>query len=142
MFLLDTDHLVILQQETQPEVHVLGQRMAEYPPTDFYVSIVTFHEQVAGWAAYLNRARTLDGIVRAYGRFQRILDDFATSQVLPFDEAAARAFESLRGQHVRIGTMDLRIACVALTRDITVLSRNLVDFRKVRDLRVEDWTVR
>jgi tRNA(fMet)-specific endonuclease VapC len=37
--------------------------------------------------------------------------------------------------------MDLRIAAIALTRQFTVLSRNLVDFQKVPGLLVEDWTL-
>jgi tRNA(fMet)-specific endonuclease VapC len=69
------------------------------------------------------------------------LTDFAALQVLPFDDAAADTFENLRGNAVRIGTMDLRIAATALSRNLTVLTRNLVDFKKVPGLHVEDWTV-
>ena len=36
--------------------------------------------------------------------------------------------------------MDLRIASIALAGDCTVLTRNLVDFQKVPQLRIEDWT--
>lgn len=140
MFLLDTDHVGIIQRQTQPEFSVLAARMKQHPLTDFYVPIISFHEQVAGWSAYIKRATASEGLVRAYRMYQRILADFATMQVLPFDEAAAQAFESLRRQRVRIGTMDLRIAAIALTRNSTVLSRNLVDFQKVPRLVVEDWT--
>jgi tRNA(fMet)-specific endonuclease VapC len=35
--------------------------------------------------------------------------------------------------------MDLKIAAIALTRDATVLTRNLKDFSRVPGLRVEDW---
>jgi tRNA(fMet)-specific endonuclease VapC len=41
---------------------------------------------------------------------------------------------------IRIGTMDLRIAAIALTHGATLLSRNLVDFKRVPELEVEDWT--
>jgi predicted nucleic acid-binding protein len=36
--------------------------------------------------------------------------------------------------------MDLRIAATALSRDFTLLTGNLRDFRKVAGLRVEDWS--
>jgi tRNA(fMet)-specific endonuclease VapC len=36
--------------------------------------------------------------------------------------------------------MDLKIAAIALTRDATLLSRNLADFTRIPKLRVEDWT--
>jgi tRNA(fMet)-specific endonuclease VapC len=72
--------------------------------------------------------------------FENILADFAAMQVLPFDEHAAAMFESLRKQRVRIGTLDLRIASIALVRDCTLLSRNLVHLRKVPGLKLEDWT--
>jgi len=140
VFLLDTDHLGILQDRVQPDFPRLLDRIAEYPYTAFYVSIVSFHEQVVGWNAYLNRARTVSGVVAAYQMFQDILTDFASMQVLPFDDAAGNEFETLRQQRVRIGTMDLRIASIALARGYTILTRNLVDFEKVPGLAAEDWT--
>lgn len=36
--------------------------------------------------------------------------------------------------------MDLKIAAIVLSRDETLLSRNLVDFGKIPELKVEDWT--
>jgi hypothetical protein len=44
-------------------------------------------------------------------------------------------------RHIRIGTMDLRIAAIALANGMTVLKRNLVDFGREPNLSVEDWTV-
>ena len=140
MFLLDTDHLGILQDRVQPECQRLLDRIAQHLPTEFYVSIVSFHEQVVGWNAYLNRARTMTGVVSAYRMFQDILTDFAAMQVLPFDDDSGERFEALRRQRVRIGTMDLRIASIALAKGFTVVTRNLVDFEKVPDLAAEDWT--
>ena len=37
--------------------------------------------------------------------------------------------------------MDLKIASIVLSRDATLLSRNLEDFSQVPDLHVEDWTI-
>jgi tRNA(fMet)-specific endonuclease VapC len=70
-----------------------------------------------------------------------VLSNFCEAQVLPFDDAAANVFDDMRGRKVRVGAMDLRIASIALSRDMTVLSRNLADFGRVPGLRVEDWTL-
>ncbi|MEO5802504.1 MAG: type II toxin-antitoxin system VapC family toxin, partial [Verrucomicrobiota bacterium] len=40
---------------------------------------------------------------------------------------------------VRIGSMDLKIACIALAHDATLLTRNVNDFSQVPGLRVENW---
>lgn len=140
MFLLDTDHIGIIQRRTEPEFNRLSVRMSRHAIADFYWPIISFHEQVLGWNAYLARARDQPSVVRAYRRFQQILHDFAVAQVLPFDDDAAALFEALRGKRIRVPTMDLRISAIALARNMTVLTRNTSDFRKVPGLQVEDWT--
>ncbi|MBI3462647.1 MAG: type II toxin-antitoxin system VapC family toxin [Planctomycetes bacterium] len=140
MYLLDTDHVVILQQQIVPEYDQLMQRILARDPGLFFVSIVSFHEQVMGWNAYISRAKSQDGVVRGYERLQRLLSNFADAQVLGFDDTAAEIFSEMRKHRVRIGVMDLRISAIALSQDMTVLSRNLADFRKVPGLSVQDWT--
>ncbi|HEX5442306.1 MAG TPA: type II toxin-antitoxin system VapC family toxin [Pirellulales bacterium] len=141
MFLLDTDHIGVLQLGEGQEAKRLRSRMEGYAQHDFYFPIVSFHEQVVGWHTYANRARKSDGLVRAYRMFQGILTDFARHQVAPFDDLSAAQFDALRQQHLRIGTMDLRISAIALAHRYTLLSRNAVDFAKVPGLQVEDWTM-
>jgi len=141
MFLFDTDHFTILQQQAEPQSSRLAARMSQFTPSDFYVSIVTFHEQVLGWNAYLNRARDTAGVMRAYRMFERILTDFAAAQVVTFDQAVANGFDAFRAKKIRVGTMDLRIAASALSREFVLLSRNIADFRRIPGLRVEDWTL-
>jgi tRNA(fMet)-specific endonuclease VapC len=140
VYLLDTDHINILQRRTGPEFLRLQSRLDAREPSEFFVPIVSFHEQVAGWSAYLNRARTAEAIVRGYEMFQRILSDFTEMSVAPFDDAAASVFTFLRKGRIRIGTIDLRIAAIAVCNNWNLLSRNLVDFQLVPNLRVEDWS--
>jgi tRNA(fMet)-specific endonuclease VapC len=61
--------------------------------------------------------------------------------VRPFDASALAEFDRLRAEGVRIGTMDLRIASIALASDAKVITRNLRDFGRVPGLTAEDWTV-
>jgi tRNA(fMet)-specific endonuclease VapC len=60
--------------------------------------------------------------------------------VLNFDESAAERLLHLRRTRIRLGSMDLKIAAIALSRGATLLSRNLADFRRVPGLKIEDWT--
>jgi tRNA(fMet)-specific endonuclease VapC len=141
MFLLDTDHVVISQQLAPVEYDHLIRRIRQHNPSDFFVSIISFHEQVMGWNAYISRTRDTAGVVPGYTRLEGVLANFSQAQVLPFDDAAADVFDDLRKQRVRIATMDLRIASIALSRTMTVLTRNIVDFDRVPGLRVDDWTL-
>ena len=60
---------------------------------------------------------------------------------MPFTEREAVELQRFKRLQIRVPTMDLKIAAVALANDATLWSRNLKDFRKVPGLRVEDATV-
>lgn len=64
MFLFDTDHFGILQWRSQPEFDHLSKRIARHHRVDIYSPIVSFHEQILGWNAYLARAKTPAGLVK------------------------------------------------------------------------------
>ena len=140
-YLLDTDHLSILQRQTGDAYRNLAQRMAQHSPSDFAISIVTFHEQMLGSHAYINRARSLNQVTKGYEIMARIVSDFRLIPVLPFDANAAVAYADLKTQRTQLAKMDARIAAIALSRDLTVLTRNDRDFGKVAGLVIEDWAV-
>jgi tRNA(fMet)-specific endonuclease VapC len=139
-YLLDTDHLSVLQRQSRPEYEILASQIAQHASTDLAFSIVSFHEQVMGCHAYISRAHSSMDVVRGYQMLARVLRDFAVAPVVPFDEAAAAVFDGLTTQRIRVGTMDLRIASIALSRRMILVTRNRSDFRKVLGLQVEDWT--
>jgi tRNA(fMet)-specific endonuclease VapC len=62
-------------------------------------------------------------------------------RLLYYDEAAKIQFLGLQKSRIRIGTMDLKIATVAISQNARLLSRDLKDFQKVLALMVEDWTI-
>jgi tRNA(fMet)-specific endonuclease VapC len=96
------------------------------------------NKRAAGWLT--PPARTTTQQVEAYRKLERHLDIYRRVQVLGFDERAGMEFERLQRSRIRIGTMDLKIAAIALAHDATVLTRNSKDFSRVPNLRVEDWT--
>ncbi len=113
-YLLDTDHISILQQKSGPEFAALLARMNQVAREDLVFSVVSFHEQVLGAHTYINQAKKADGVVRGYAMLARILRQFAMAPVLPFDQDAAAVFEGLGAQRLRVALMDLRIASTAL----------------------------
>ncbi len=64
-------------------------------------------------------------------------------KTLEFDEASAEQFGKLKVQLQRIGItvspIDLLIASVALTHDLTLVTHNTADYQHIPDLRLEDW---
>jgi tRNA(fMet)-specific endonuclease VapC len=140
-YLLDTDHISFLQRRSGSEFTCLMVRMGQHSPTDFTLSIVSFHEQTLGAHSFINRARTSADVIRGYTLLSETLQGFATAPVLPFDAGAIAVFDELRGKRVRVSTMDLRIAAIAISRNLVLLTRNMSDFNKVPDLATQDWTV-
>lgn len=115
-YLLDTDHISILQRQSGPEYARLTTQIARVSPSELAFSIISFHEQALGCHTYINRARSSREVVRGYGMFARVLQDFVTAPVIHFDDDAAAMFDQLLAQRVRVATMDLRIAAIALSR--------------------------
>jgi tRNA(fMet)-specific endonuclease VapC len=140
-FLLDTDHISILQRQSGPEYAALLARIAQVPRADLAFCIVSFHEQVLGCNTYIAQAKTSTDVVRGYQMFDRVLSAFAAALVLPFDSNASAVFDGLVAPRLRIATMDLRIASIALSQGLTLLTRNSRDFSRVPRLVIEDWTI-
>jgi tRNA(fMet)-specific endonuclease VapC len=140
-YLLDTDHLSILQRKAGPEYLRLSTWMAQSSAQDFACCVVSLHEQMLGAHNFLNQAKNSTGLVRGYVLLERLPRDYLAFVLLPFDSAAATIYDQLLGQNLRVGAMDLRLASIALSRRLTVLTRNLRDFGRVPGLSIEDRTV-
>ena len=139
MIILDTDHIVVLKYSEGTEFANLSAKMAASADRQFVTTCVTLEEQLRGWLALINRSADAFRQVSAYQQLNNLVDYFARWTRLDFDERAVHQFRRLRSQRVRIGTMDLRIAAIALVHRATLLSANLRDFQQVPNLSVEDW---
>lgn len=139
MILLDTDHLTILSYADSPRSDALNARLEKSPDPEIATTILSVEEQWRGWFAVIARHRDVRRQVKAYTELvdlHAFLNDWI---VIPFDDDAADRFEELRAARVRIGSMDLKIASIALVHNALLLSANLQDFQKVPGLRVENW---
>ncbi len=140
MILLDTDHLTVLKYAGSERAARLNERLRALPPEEVVaVSIISVEEQMRGWLAAIARERQAGRQVAGYRELARLFDYFRAFTVLPFDERAAEQFENLRAAKLRLGTMDLKIAAIALVNQALLLSANRRDFEQVPGLRVENW---
>lgn len=141
MLVLDTDHLSLLgRPETPIATKVIARLDVAGQSTDVASTIVTYDEQTRGWLAYVTSTREPGELVLRYARLHANLDAFCKIRLLPFDNLAKAEFGRLQSLRLGVGTMDLRIAAIALSNRATLLSRNLRDFRKAPGLAVQDWT--
>ena len=141
MILLDTDHLSVFLDDRDPRHGLLARRM-EAAADQVACSIVNVEEVLRGWLAFIHRLRDVHRQLPAYERLRRLFDTLSEWEIAPFDEPAADRFDVLRRQRGRIGTMDLKIASIALVNDALLVTANLRDFAAVHDLRCENWLPR
>ncbi len=132
MYLFDTDTLSeVLKRAPSPR---LLTRLAAVPAEEQFTSAITVGEMVYG----AHRSPKRDHLLRQ-------LDERVWSQVriLPFDRVAAEKYGALRARLEEAGTTvaepDLRIASIALTHDLTVVTGNTRHFQRIPELRVENW---
>jgi tRNA(fMet)-specific endonuclease VapC len=120
MILLDTDHVTLLKYPENERCARLTERLRGQAHETVAISIITVEEQMRGWLAAIAKER------------------HARRQVLGYARAADQ-FEDLRSARIRLGTMDLKIAAIALVNQALLLSANRRDFEQVPGLRVENW---
>jgi predicted nucleic acid-binding protein len=133
MYLLDTDILSNLLRRAPSTALVI--KLASIPPEQQFTSSITLGELVYGAYRLQERAGAL---------LQRLDETLLPNlPILPFDASAARRYGEVRAELERRGTpmgdADLRIASIALTRDLTVVTANVRHFQKVPGLAVENW---
>lgn len=135
-YLLDTD--VVSDLMRREPSSTLIRRMAAVPAEDQCTSSITLGELLYG--AHRHAERT-DELIR---RIAAVIP--ADLPVLGFDEAAARSYGRLRAALERSGTpigeADMRIAAIALSHSLVVVTGNVRHFARVPDLVVEDWLAR
>lgn len=141
LIILDTDHLSLYQRYESIESIRLHRRFSSLNEGELTTSIITFEEQMRGWLAVLAKSRTIDEQVLAYSRLSRFVEQYRRISVLDFDEKAADVFRQLKNLKLKVASMDLKIASIAIANDALLLSRNLKDFESIPNLRVEDWTI-
>jgi tRNA(fMet)-specific endonuclease VapC len=131
VYCFDTDVLNATMRR-EPDL-ALVRRLAQLPPSEQFTTAITLGELLYGAER------------RGSDRLRQTVRELVAGAltVLPFDDAAAEVYGPLRAQLESSGEPlaepDLRIASIALARDLTLVTANLRHFDRVPDLQVENW---
>ncbi len=129
MFILDTNTLIYFFKG----MGGVSQRLLATPPSEIGIPTIVVYELEVGIAksgSPSKRRAQLDVItglvsILSFGREEAM--------------ASARLRAGLERAGSSIGPMDTLIAGTALSQGAVLVSRNLAEFERIRDLRVENW---
>lgn len=129
-YLLDTNIASYIIRGDPPAVR---QRLVKVPMAQVAISTVT-------------EAELHYGVARRHGsaHLQMIVNEFLLRlTILPWDSAAAQEYGRLRATLERegqpMGNLDMMIAAQALASGLVLVTADQ-SFKRVRKLKVEDWT--
>jgi tRNA(fMet)-specific endonuclease VapC len=128
-YLLDTDTLIYVFKRA-------GNCLARLSPqidSDIAISTISLFELEYGMGKSDNRVK-MDSYVLSLCRRYAVLDFNRAASV---QAGALRALLHTRG--TPIGPYDLQIAGIALANGLTIVTRNVREFSKVSQLKVENW---
>src|SRR5580698_9053007 len=128
--LLDTNTVSYLIKGNFPRVR---ERLLKVPMAEVGISVVTEAELRFGLA------RRPDA-----SKLKLAVEEFLLRvEVLPWDSAAASHYARIRAtledEGEPVGNLDLMIAAQALAAEAVLITHDRV-FRKIRGLKIEDWT--
>ncbi|MBA2535253.1 MAG: PIN domain-containing protein [Rubrobacter sp.] len=133
MYLFDTDILSNLMKRS-PSGELVA-KLTRVPPEHQFTSSITLGELAYG----AHRLRERTAILME--KIESVL--LPNLPVLDFDAAAARRYGEIRAELERLGTpigdADMRIAAIALSRGLTVVTGNERHFLRVPELETENW---
>jgi tRNA(fMet)-specific endonuclease VapC len=129
-YLLDTNTCIYIRRNQPTKVL---ERFEKTDPGELGISIITYGELFYGATKSLEPERATAA-----------LDSFLSLvPVLSLPESAGRTYGQLRAAlEVKgsiIGTNDLWIAAHALAADLTLVTNNEREFKRVKDLKFENW---
>ncbi len=101
------------------------------------ISVITVHEYLRGiYYLYWDRKELRN-------KLREAREDLRRFEIIPFDEEIAEVAAEIDAKLVRSGTPigypDVVIAATALSRDLTLVTRNIRHFSLVQGLRVEPY---
>jgi tRNA(fMet)-specific endonuclease VapC len=132
-YMLDTNMCIYLRQNRPPEVTTRFRQMQH---GDAVLSVITYGELLCGAERSQQRRKALDSLARLVSLLP----------VLPLPEEAASAFGEIRATLEKRGQMiggnDLWIAAHAKSAELTLVTNNEREFKRVPGLKLQNWASR
>ena len=122
-YLIDANSVIYLTENLYPK---LTTRVSQMEVGSIGLSAIVFAELIVG--AKRGKPPRLDRLASIAGEMP----------LLPFDEAAARAYGEIP---FRRGSFDRLLAAHALSLGMEIITTNVRDFADSPGLQVEDWTL-
>jgi len=130
-YLLDTNICIYIRQKRPEEVL---RRFRKLRPGEAVLSVITYGELLYGAAKSEQRVRAIE----------QLHELVSVLPALSLPEAAAEAYGTIRAElelnGEMIGNNDLWIAAHALAAGLILVTNNEKEFRRVRRLKVQNWT--
>jgi len=129
-YLIDTNICIyIMNKRPIGIIH----KFKQFDVGDIGVSTITVSELEYGVAKSKNRRLNE----------QRVEEFLSPLEILPYDEITASIYGDIRLQLEKsgepIGPLDLLIAAQALSRELVLITNNEKEFKRVHNLKVENW---
>lgn len=131
-FMLDTNTCIYLIKQKPPEVQ---KHFKTHSAGDIGISSITLAELEYGVA----KSRHIQ-------KNQTALSEFILPlEIFDYNEKAAKTYGTVRTalekDGIPIGAMDMLIGAHALSLGITLVTNNIKEFKRIKGLKVIDWTI-
>ena len=131
-YMLDTDTCSYIMRRS-PESVI--KKLSKVPVSDVCISVITKSELLYGVEVSPKHAQD-EAALAAFLRYVEVLD---------FPDEASHHYANIRAdlkaRGKMIGANDLLIAAHARALDLTLITNNTREFRRVRNLSIDNWTI-
>lgn len=132
MYMLDTN-ICIFAIKNKPATVL--KKLTSHDPSDICISAITYAELRHG----VEKSQAKQRNDLALTLFLSAID------IIPFGERAAEEYGRVRSylesKGTPIGPMDMLIAAHAKSLGMTIVTNNIREFKRIPDLKIEDWTI-
>ncbi len=131
-FMLDTNTCIYLIKQKPPSVL---KNLKEHSAGDIGISSITLAELHYG----------VEKSQHVHKNREALSEFILPLEIADFDEKASQTYGTVRSALEKegkpIGSMDMLIGSHALSLSVTLVTNNTKEFKRIKNLKVVDWTV-